>query len=149
VRPAILAALLFGLAACDGAVPAGQEPYGPIRTDNSSTDQGGAADKASSSETGSVPEAAFIGTWAASEQGCEASPWTLSDTGLQTPAGSACSFNRVTEVPGGWDIQATCTAEAPPSSDEIRIRLGDDGRTMRFESKTIASARLELCDRGV
>ena len=76
---------------------------------------------------------------------CRTAAWRFTATSLATPAGSQCRFSRVTEVPGGYDIQATCTAEAPPTSDTLRIRFAESADGMLFESDSIADAGLIYC----
>lgn len=93
------------------------------------------------------PGPRFVGQWAANQQSCQSNAWQFTETTLRTPAGSVCSFNRVTEVPGGYDIQATCTAEAPPTSDTLRIRFAESADSMLFESESIADTGLVYCGR--
>jgi len=86
----------------------------------------------------------FVGRWATDVQRC-ASPWRFTATSLKTPAGSVCSFSKVTEVPGGYDIAASCTAEGPPTDDRLRLRFAESAGALLFESSTIADAGLVRC----
>jgi hypothetical protein len=51
----------------------------------------------------------------------------------------------VREVPGGYDISAQCTAEAPERDDLIRLRFPESAGGMLFESDSIADAGLVRC----
>ena len=88
----------------------------------------------------------FIGRWAAEERLCARTAWRFSATELRTPAGSVCRFTDVREVPGGYDIAARCTAEAPESDDTLRLRFPQSAGGMLFESDSIADAGLVRCD---
>lgn len=145
------AAAAVALFACDSA-PTSSEPGGPVGSGgpvgaNADT----TAEEVSPLGAGDLPKAGeglrFIGKWAADQQSCESAAWQFTETTLRTPAGSACSFNRVTEVPGGYDIQATCTAEAPPTSDTLKLRFAESAEALLFESDTIADAGLVFCGR--
>ena len=148
MKRALVCAGALALAGCDAAPPTG-EPGGPIRTDNEAAEP--QAEEINVAEAGDLPEAGpgprFVGMWAADEQKCETTAWQFTETMLNTPAGSSCSFNRVTEVPGGYDIQATCSAEGPPTSDTLKLRFAESADAMMFESETIADAGLVFCGR--
>jgi hypothetical protein len=87
----------------------------------------------------------FIGRWAADERQCSAQAWRFTATALSTPAGSHCTFMKVKEVPGGYDIAARCTAEAPPVNDTLKLRFAESARALLFESGSIADAGLVRC----
>ena len=87
----------------------------------------------------------FTGRWASEERNCAAHAWVFTASSLKTPAGSVCSFSRVREVPGGYDISASCTAEGPPKDDTLRLRFAESARALLFESEVIADAGLVRC----
>jgi hypothetical protein len=89
----------------------------------------------------------FVGLWAADVKACSTAAWRFTDTGLSTPAGSHCTFSKVSAVPGGYDIAASCTAEAPPKPETITIRFAESAQAMLFESDAIADAGLVYCGR--
>jgi hypothetical protein len=154
VRAALVVALVAALTACDDIVPSGQEPSGPIRTAEPAGDNAAnTAEDTSLVQAGDLPRQTeglrFIGKWAANQQSCETAAWQFTETTLRTPAGSVCSFNRVTEVPGGYDVRATCTAEGPPTSDTLQVRFAESAKAMLFESETIADTGLVFCGRDV
>ncbi|HEX2803308.1 MAG TPA: hypothetical protein VHN55_04915 [Sphingomicrobium sp.] len=153
MRNWLAAAALVALAGCDNSVPTGNEPNGPIITvepdDNGAAD-GAPADAAGAGElpaAGPIPR--FVGKWAADEKSCQSLAWQFTATTLRTPAGSSCSFNRISEVPGGYDVDATCTAEGPPTDDVLEIRFAESAKAMLFESETVADSGLVFCGRDV
>ncbi len=87
----------------------------------------------------------FVGRWASEEQNCARRAWVFTASSLKTPAGSVCSFSKVTEVPGGYDIAASCTAEGPPTNDTLGLRFAESARALLFESDVIADAGLVRC----
>jgi hypothetical protein len=86
----------------------------------------------------------FVGRWASEARNC-GDPWIFTASSLKTPAGAVCSFSRVREVPGGYDIAASCTAEGPVDDDTLRLRFAESARALLFESRTIADAGLVRC----
>ena len=90
----------------------------------------------------------FVGRWAATESMCEQAAWRFTPTQLTTPAGSVCLFEEVRVAPGGYDIAARCTAEAPERPDTIRLRFAEPAGGMSFESASIADAGLVRCGDG-
>ena len=87
----------------------------------------------------------FTGRWATEESNCATRAWVFTASSLKTPAGSVCSFSRVREVPGGYDVAASCTAEGRPEDDTLRLRFAESARALLFESRTIADAGLVRC----
>lgn len=104
---------------------------------------------ASAEPIGTLPPAGrslrFVGRWAVEERLCRTTAWRFTESGLNTPAGSVCRFTEVRDVPGGYDISARCTAEAPERDDVLRIRFAESARAMLFESDSIADAGLVYC----
>ena len=143
-----LVAAALALSACDSSVPTG-EPGGPLRTDNAAVETD--SNSATVAQAGDLPEAGpgprFVGKWAANQGMCESAAWQFTDSTLRTPAGSSCSFNRVTQVDGGYDVQATCTAEGPPTSDTLKLRFVEELKGMMFESESITDTGLVFCGR--
>lgn len=90
-------------------------------------------------------EPRFLGRWAASEELCADRAWRFTAGGLKTPAGSACRFDKVAKVPGGYDIEARCTAEGPERAERITLRFAESARAMLFEAEGIADAGLVYC----
>lgn len=88
----------------------------------------------------------FVGRWAANVGNCSGKAWRFTATSLNTPAGSQCTFRKVTEVPGGYDIAARCTAEGPPTDDTLELRFAESAKALLFESDVIADAGLVRCN---
>jgi hypothetical protein len=87
----------------------------------------------------------FVGRWATDGRNCATRAWLFTASSLKTPAGSVCSFSRVTDVPGGYDVRASCMAEGPARDDLLRLRFAESARALLFESRTIADAGLVRC----
>ena len=87
----------------------------------------------------------FTGRWASEESDCAHRAWIFTVSSLKTPAGAVCSFSKVSEVPGGYDIAASCTAEGPPRDDMLKLRFAQSARALLFESEIIADAGLMRC----
>ena len=161
MRIAFPIACILSLAACDNKTPGGEPggpvggaPGGPIATGRADTaNQANASTQVEAGVAGDLPPAGqgvrFVGKWAADQESCESAAWQFTETSLSTPAGSSCSFNRVTEVPGGYDVEATCTAEGPPTADTLKIRFAESAKAMLFDSKSIADTGLVFCGRDV
>src|SRR3546814_11144811 len=77
-----------------------------------------------SAENPVTPEAEpfFVGRWAAAETACGHAAWTITENGLATPGEASCTFDRLTRIPGGLDIAATCPAEGAPSPGRHKLR---------------------------
>jgi hypothetical protein len=147
MRLALCLAIGLVLSGCDDSTSS-RDSGGPLRTEQEAAKTEPTPDPAKAGELpsqGIGPR--FIGRWATDPGSCKADPWLFTDTSLHTPAGSTCSFNRVTEVQGGYDIQATCSAEAPPTSDTLEIRFDEAAKTMLFQSETVAGGSLVFCGR--
>lgn len=87
----------------------------------------------------------FVGRWATGVGNCSTRAWRFTADRLKTPAGSVCRFRKVSEVPGGYDIAAQCTAEGPPVNDTLELRFAESAKALLFESKSIADAGLVRC----
>jgi len=86
----------------------------------------------------------FVGRWATVVAKCSA-PWRFTETSLKTPAGAACSFVKVTEMPGGYDIAASCTAESAPKDDTLKLRFAESAKALLLESRVVGDAGLVRC----
>lgn len=87
----------------------------------------------------------YVGRWAATERLCTSGAWRFYATHLETAGEVSCSYNRIDKVPGGYDLHATCTAEAPPAPDLIKLRFAESAQAMLVESKTLTSTGLIYC----
>jgi hypothetical protein len=160
VRTFAKVACLLILAGCNKG-PATGEPSGPVAGAPSGPIASGRADannavtggEATAVKAGDLPAPGplprFVGKWAANQKSCDSAAWQFTQTTLRTPAGSSCSFEQVTQVPGGYDVKATCTAEGPAAPDTLQIRFAESAKAMLFSSKTIADTGLVFCGRDV
>jgi hypothetical protein len=137
----------FALAACDSE-PASEAPFdagnglaGPLGPPPPDADLNASLEEVSGLE----PRPRYVGRWAVGESFCRDTTWRFTERELTTPAGSACRFIDIREVPGGYDIAARCTAEAPEQDDRIRLRFPESAGGMLFESDVIADAGLVRC----
>lgn len=73
---------------------------------------------------------AYVGRWAANEGLCDDGAWTFERDGLSTAGEVSCGFDGVAALDDGYEIAATCTAEAPPEPHNLRLTFGSDGSTM-------------------
>jgi hypothetical protein len=87
----------------------------------------------------------FVGRWAVDQRSCATAAWRFTESELNTPAGSVCRFDAVRSVPGGFDVAARCTAEAPERDDLLRLRFPESAGGMLFESESIADVGLVRC----
>ncbi len=142
------------LAAACGKGPTTGEPNGPLRTDDAITNEApNAAEQVESGQAGDLPAPGavprFVGNWAKNQQSCHSAVWKFTDSTLRTPDGESCSFNRVTEAAGGYDIQATCSAKGGPQSELLKIRFAESAKAMLLDSKELKNAGLVFCGRDV
>jgi hypothetical protein len=153
MRLPVIAVLLL-LAACNKGAPAGEEPNGPLKTEpppgENITNE---VSDLPPQQTGNLPAPGvgprFVGKWAADEKSCQSAAWQFTDSTVKTPAGASCSFDHVTEVPGGYDIQATCKAKGAAAPDTLKLRFAESAKALLFDSKTLGSAGLAYCGRDV
>jgi hypothetical protein len=155
VKPAAAPlALALVLGACDKTpgLSGGHEPDGPLTTDqHGAAGPANTAVAAQSGLAGKLPPPGagprFVGNWAADQKSCEASPWRFTASAVHTPKDADCSFKQVTEVPGGYDIQAMCTAKEPPASETISIRFAESAKAMLIKSQSLGDIGLVFCGR--
>ena len=148
MRRLLVILVLLGLAACQDE-PVRDEA---VETSNLADNRAGPpppdADLNASLEevAGLEQPPRFVGRWAVGEDFCADTAWRFTAGELTTPAGAVCRFTAVREVPGGYDVAARCTAEAPERDDLLKVRFPQSAGGMLFESETIADAGLVRCD---
>ena len=148
MRRVLIPSLVFLAAVACGSEPAPDAPFdagnglaGPLGTPAPDADLNASLEEVAGLE----PRARYFGSWAVAEEFCRDTTWRFAERELTTPAGSVCRFTDVREVPGGYDIAARCTAEAPERDDRIRLRFPESAGGMLFESDVIADAGLVRC----
>jgi hypothetical protein len=90
----------------------------------------------------------FVGRWAAAEEGCHAEAWLFRRDGLVTPGHTACTFRNVRAAPGGYDIDAICTADRPTANYTLQIRFAESAGAMLVDGGPMAPVSLIACDSG-
>lgn len=126
---AILAAALL-LAACgEAAAPPAQPPQAkppPPPEAAAEIKPGEGLPPASSANR-------YVGRWAAAETACGHAAWRFTVTDLNTAGEVSCKFDRVTRTAAGYDIDATCVAQAPPEKSVIRLTFAESAKAMMVE----------------
>ncbi|MGQ3039986.1 MULTISPECIES: hypothetical protein [Caulobacteraceae] len=115
IRPVLTFALATALSACGG-----EQPAAPVDAP--------AAPPQAEAPDASMP--AYVGRWAATPALCADGAWTFRHDGLSTAGEVSCRFDGVAALDDGYEIAATCTAEAPPQAHRLNLSLSPDGRTM-------------------
>lgn len=88
----------------------------------------------------------YVGLWAAEQGMCAEPPWRFEANEISTRGEVNCRFQNVREIPGGYEIDATCTAEAPPAPYQIRLTFAESARAMMIEGGPwTAGASLVFC----
>lgn len=72
----------------------------------------------------------YVGVWAVSEALCAQGAWTIREDGLSTAGEVSCTFNRVSEIPSGYEIAATCYAEGPPEPHTIQFAFAESAQAL-------------------
>jgi hypothetical protein len=72
----------------------------------------------------------YVGRWAAAALGCEQPAWRFEEQRVSTAGEVSCEFNNVQMTPTGYTIQATCTAQAPPTQETIQLSFAESARAM-------------------
>jgi hypothetical protein len=89
--------------------------------------------------------ARYVGRWAAKPELCAEGSWNFEALNLSTAGEVSCGFRRVQDVPGGFDIDATCHTEGANGDEVIELRFGASANRMRVESKTFQPIELTRC----
>lgn len=72
----------------------------------------------------------YVGLWAAAAEGCSDPAWRFEEDRLSTRGEVSCEFQSVTPTESGYDIRASCTAEAPPAPYQIQLSFAESARAM-------------------
>lgn len=89
--------------------------------------------------------ARYLGRWAANKGLCEDGAWKFDASHLSTAGEVSCDFDKVSEMPGGYDIAARCLAEGTRSRETIKLRFAESAGAMLVESKTFQPIGLIRC----
>ena len=89
----------------------------------------------------------FVGRWAAQPSLCAAGPWTFAADRLTTAGEVSCTFRRVERTATGWNVAATCTAQAPAQDATLTLTMTDTAapETMTVSGGPFQSMTLRRC----
>lgn len=143
--PMALFTALVALSACNKKAEEPQEPSnGQVASTNLQS-----GNRTTTTTTPLPPQETdlrFVGLWAAEPGMCTQAPWRFTERGLETAGHVRCAFDRIHAVPGGYDIAATCTAEAEEQKDDVRLRFSETAQTMTLNTnKALSEIGLIYC----
>lgn len=72
----------------------------------------------------------YAGLWATTAEGCSNPAWRFEAAGVSTQGEVSCEFQNVAMTDRGYDIQAQCTAESPPTTYRIQLSFAESARAM-------------------
>lgn len=72
----------------------------------------------------------YVGLWAAASVGCDQPAWRWEENQVTTQGEVSCAFDTVEMTSTGYTIQATCTAQAPPTQETIQLSFAESARAM-------------------
>lgn len=72
----------------------------------------------------------YVGLWATTAEGCAEPAWRFEENRIVTRGEVSCEFQNVTLTDRGYDIQAMCTAQAPPEQHNIQLSFAESARAM-------------------
>lgn len=87
----------------------------------------------------------YVGTWATSAEGCSVPAWTFEARAVHTQGEVSCTFNTVSMTNAGYEITASCTAEAPPAPYTIQLSFAESARAMMLSGGPWAATSLIYC----
>ena len=87
----------------------------------------------------------YVGLWAASAQGCAEPAWRFERERVSTRGEVSCEFQNVALTDAGYEIAATCTAEAPPAPYTINLSFAESARAMMISGAPWSAVSLVYC----
>jgi hypothetical protein len=94
--------------------------------------------------TGTIPR--YVGRWAAREDLCEGGAWTFTRDGAGLEDGPTCHFDSVSEIPGGYHVNATCEQGGKTRQEMATLRFAESARAMLVENlATLPDTGLVYC----
>ena len=72
----------------------------------------------------------YVGLWATTADGCANPAWRFETDGISTQGEVSCEFNDVQMSAAGYQIAATCHAQAPATQHNIQISFAESARAM-------------------
>jgi hypothetical protein len=117
-------------AASSIAVIACTDPAEPEPDPDAAAQVGEVRDIPSSLPPPSETTPRYVGMWATAAEGCAEPAWRFEPTRVSTQGEVSCEFQNVAMTDRGYDIQAQCTAEAPPAPYNIQLSFAESARAM-------------------
>lgn len=76
----------------------------------------------------------FVGRWAAADTACGHAAWDFTATDINTAGEVSCKIDRTTRTPaGGYDLDVTCVAQAPPEKSVLHLTFAESAKAMMVE----------------
>lgn len=72
----------------------------------------------------------YVGLWATTADGCANPAWRFKADGISTQGEVSCEFNSVEMREAGYQIAATCHAQAPAEQHNIQISFAESAHAM-------------------
>jgi len=89
----------------------------------------------------------YVGLWATTAEGCPEPAWRFEANRISTRGEVSCEFQNVAMTERGYDIQAQCTAQAPPEAHTIQLSFAESARAMMISGGPWQSGTaLVYCD---
>ena len=133
MKPVSLLARTVALAFCAGVLACSQPPPSSAASapdPQAAAQVGPARTLPNTLPAPSADHPRFVGLWAASVEGCADPAWRFHADRVSTQGEVSCSFRSVQQTPTGYDIDARCSAEAPPRDSKIQIGFAESARAM-------------------
>jgi hypothetical protein len=87
----------------------------------------------------------YVGLWATSAQGCSDPAWRFEPRQVTTRGEVSCAFQDVAPTDTGYEIAASCTAEAPPERYTIQLSFAESARAMMISGGPWSPVSLVYC----
>lgn len=139
VRTAVAAVSLALIACADPAAPEHEPKAGAQAGETAPSPLPAATDEA--------PR--YVGLWATTVEGCADPAWRFAAEGISTRGEVSCEFQHVRATPGGYEIDATCVAQAAPVQHNLRISFAESARAMMVSGGPWAPAPNLVYCRGL
>lgn len=76
----------------------------------------------------------FVGRWAAAETACGHAAWDFTQTDINTAGEVSCKIDRTARTPaGGYDLDVTCVAQAPPEKSVLHLTFAESAKAMMVQ----------------
>ena len=150
LRPAAVVVLALLAAACGREDEQGEGAAASAASAPSSVAEAPPAASAAPAQAQAASAAGpdvYVGRWAAQPNLCAAGAWTFARDRLSTAGEVSCTFRKVERTQSGWEIAASCTAEAPARDATLTLTLTDPAppETMTVSGGPFESVTLRRC----